>query len=229
MHRDERSANSNLLPSFEDDNEDSGLWELVCSAKPTGKRKVLFVGNLRSDTTTEKLSQFVTTRASSAETQVKIHECKIFRKEARSSARLVLNSKTAALVNSKGFWPRPVYSRQWNFEKDQPLSDKQSPNDQHMTATDQEPVIDMDAPSQIPLRHRYTLFQEATKPQTNMSSLSIFLTNAFGLQSKFGELQHALRQQTVDIAIVTETKLTAEKMSPAETIIPGYCHSQFSR
>ncbi|XP_065193026.1 uncharacterized protein LOC135824224 [Sycon ciliatum] len=56
-----------------------------------------------------------------------------------------------------------------------------------------------------------------------MSSLSIFLTNAFGLQSKFGELQHALRQQTVDIAIVTETKLTAEKMSPAETLIPGYC------
>ena len=151
VHRDERSANSNLLPSFEDDNEDSGLWELVCSTKPTGKRKVLFLGNLPSDTTTEKLSQFVTTRASSAETQVKIHECKIFLQEARSSARLVLNSKTAALVNSIGFWPRPVtYSRQWNFEKYQHLSDKQSLDDQHMSATDQEPVIDMDAPSQIP-------------------------------------------------------------------------------
>ena len=55
-----------------------------------------------------------------------------------------------------------------------------------------------------------------------MSSPSIFLTNAFGLQSKFGELQHALRKQTVEIAIVTEAKLTAEKMSPAETIIPRY-------
>ena len=111
--------NSNLLPSFEDDKTESGLWELVCSKKPTGKRTVLFVGNLPSDTSAEKLSEFVTTCASTVKTEVQIiiHECKIFRKESSSSARLVVNSKTAALVNSKVFRPRPVHSRQWNFEK----------------------------------------------------------------------------------------------------------------
>ena len=40
--------------------------------------------------------------------------------------------------------------------------------------------------------------------------------------SKFGEFQHALVSSKADIAVVTETKITAEKFSLHESAIPGY-------
>ena len=54
------------------------------------------------------------------------------------------------------------------------------------------------------------------------NTLRLYLTNAFGIASKFGDFRHALALHSPDIAIVTETKLTVEKMSQAETAIPGY-------
>ena len=39
----------------------------------------------------------------------------------------------------------------------------------------------------------------------------LLLTNAFGLMSKLGEFQHVVTTHLPDIAIVTETKFTAEK------------------
>ena len=54
------------------------------------------------------------------------------------------------------------------------------------------------------------------------TKLRVLLTNAFGLQSKLGEFQHTLRRSQADIAIVTETKFTPEKVTEAEGTIPGY-------
>ena len=54
------------------------------------------------------------------------------------------------------------------------------------------------------------------------SHMRVLITNAFGLCSKFAEFQHTLCKSKADIAIVTETKLTSDKMSVAETSIAGY-------
>lgn len=48
------------------------------------------------------------------------------------------------------------------------------------------------------------------------------LANAFGLCSKFGELQSTLKQLRIDVAIITETKFTLSKFSLAESTVPGY-------
>ena len=48
------------------------------------------------------------------------------------------------------------------------------------------------------------------------------MTNAFGLQSKFSEFQHEVVSLDVDIAIVTETKFTEDKLAHADISIPGY-------
>ena len=54
--------------------------------------------------------------------------------------------------------------------------------------------------------------------------MRVLITNAFDLCSKFAEFQHTLCKSKADIAIVTETKLTSDKMSVAdhETSIAGY-------
>ena len=54
------------------------------------------------------------------------------------------------------------------------------------------------------------------------STLKILTANVFGLYSKFGEFQHELHLSNADIAIITETKLTEEKMSLAESTITGF-------
>ena len=52
--------------------------------------------------------------------------------------------------------------------------------------------------------------------------LRILVTNVFGLTSKFGEFQHLIHIHRPDVAIVTETKFTIDKMNLAESSIPGY-------
>eukprot|EP00117_Sycon_ciliatum_P031201 scpid26526/ scgid24448/ RNA-directed DNA polymerase from mobile element jockey; Reverse transcriptase len=52
--------------------------------------------------------------------------------------------------------------------------------------------------------------------------MRVFLTNAFGLLSKFGDFQHALNAHKPDVAIVTETKFTPDKCTASESTIPGY-------
>ena len=51
--------------------------------------------------------------------------------------------------------------------------------------------------------------------------LKVLVTNAFGLLSKFGAFQHQLKLVSGDVALVTETKFTAEKVSVPESSIPG--------
>ena len=43
--------------------------------------------------------------------------------------------------------------------------------------------------------------------------LKLLLANVCGLLSKFGEFSHRVVQDNVDIAIVTETKFSSEKVS----------------
>ena len=52
--------------------------------------------------------------------------------------------------------------------------------------------------------------------------LRMLVTNAFGLQSKLGELQRIAKTQSPDIIIVTETKFTADKINQLEASLPGY-------
>ena len=85
----------------------------------------------------------------------------------------------------------------------------------------------MSAASHIPLLNpNATPFQprrsQGSQRTTNCNNLKLFVTNAFVLKSKFGELQHCLQSTQPDLAVATETKLTADKMSLAECTIPGY-------
>ena len=50
----------------------------------------------------------------------------------------------------------------------------------------------------------------------------LIIANVFGLCSKFGELQNVLRTSHADIAVITETKLTQQKMSLTESAIDGF-------
>ena len=49
----------------------------------------------------------------------------------------------------------------------------------------------------------------------------LILTNASGLVSKLGEFQHVVTTHLPDIAIVTETKFTAEKCTIVDAMLPG--------
>ena len=167
----------------------------------------MFVGNLPCSAVPEKIAEFVTIRASEANVNVKIYECKIFEKERSSSARLVLDAKSAVLVNSREFWPRPLYSRLWNFDKyDSTSPPSRSP------AGDNEA---MDLLSGLPNIRTETrpgiIYQLGMTSTSTTNTLRLYLTNAFGIASKFGDFRNALALHSPDIAIVTETKLTVEK------------------
>ena len=66
---------------------------------------------------------------------------------------------------------------------------------------------------------RNTRKHKINPPSAAGQPLKILTANVFGLASKFHELQHVLVTSNVDVAVVTETKLTLEKMSLAESII----------
>jgi len=60
------------------------------------------------------------------------------------------------------------------------------------------------------------------RPDLARPRLRILLTNAFSIYNKLGEFQHLLTHHDVDIAVVTETKLTPEKATQAEVTLTGY-------
>lgn len=55
-----------------------------------------------------------------------------------------------------------------------------------------------------------------------METLRLYVANACGLYSKLGDLRNALTHHQPDIAVLTETKFTAEKVSHSASCIPGY-------
>ena len=85
------------IPSFSDD-EDDDSWSTIVSTRPAAKRAWFFVGNLELDTTEENISAFITSRAEKVGVDVKIHYCRIFKKEKTFSARIAVNSKAGKFV-----------------------------------------------------------------------------------------------------------------------------------
>ena len=106
------------VPHFEESVEDDS-WKTIISKQPAPKKKVLYIGNLRPDVTEDGLQTFLSRRAStvSPSSPVLLLQCTIFKKTNTSSARIVVNAKSVPMLTSKHFWPRPVYTRAWNFEK----------------------------------------------------------------------------------------------------------------
>ena len=124
-----------LPPSFEESLDDDS-WKTISSKRPEPKKKVLFVGNLRSDVTEVGLKTFIAQRlsTSSPSMTVAISQCSLFKKEQSTSARIVVNARDASILLHKRFWPRPVYTRSWNFEKYSPKDKADSD-----TETDESP------------------------------------------------------------------------------------------
>ena len=106
------------IPNFEESLEDES-WKTIISKQPAPKKKVLYVGNLRPDVTEDGLKSFLSRRAATASlsSPISIFQCTVFRKIETSSARIVVNAKSLPVLRNKQFWPRPAYTRAWNFEK----------------------------------------------------------------------------------------------------------------
>ena len=66
-------------------------------------------------------------------------------------------------------------------------------------------------------------------PASGSKTIRLLLTNAFGLQSKFGEFRRKVAQEHVDLAIVTETKFSPDKVTEAEADIPGFSTYRLDR
>ena len=114
--RTSSAASKQSLPRFEDQPEDES-WQTVSSQKPTGKKAVFFVGNLRNDMQEEDFKTFIPKRCLSAGVSVVFHSVKIFSKSDNMSARVIISADGAKLVKSRVFWPAPVYCRAWSFDK----------------------------------------------------------------------------------------------------------------
>ena len=114
--RTSSAASKQSLPRFEDQPEDES-WQTISSQKPTGKKAVFFVGNLRNDMQEEDFKTFITKRCLSAGVSVVVHSVKLFSKSDNMSARVIISADGAKLVKSRVFWPTLVHCRAWSFEK----------------------------------------------------------------------------------------------------------------
>ena len=85
------------LPEWDEDShpEESGdFWQLVSKHKPTRKKKVLYIGALVKDCTSQKLQDFVERRASATGLTVsQIYGIHMLEKNDHSCARMIVGSK----------------------------------------------------------------------------------------------------------------------------------------
>ena len=80
-----------------DDNGDAS-WNLVTSKKPSTRKSVLFVGNLKPTSTSDELKMFIARCAAEAQCLVQVFNCTIFQKETLSSARIMVSSESTSSV-----------------------------------------------------------------------------------------------------------------------------------
>lgn len=106
-----------ILDSFESD-EEGGIWELVGSQKPTGKKACLYIGNLKADISEEELLLFISRRAEMAGVKVRVYNQRVFKKEAHCCARITVNEGAVETLTLPKFWPRPSYARKWRFSNE---------------------------------------------------------------------------------------------------------------
>jgi len=106
------------LERFEDmADDDYSPWLTAKAKKPAEKKSVLYIGKLEKEISSEQFKEAIAQRASKVGVTVKFEECKVFKKEESSAARIVFNSSSLELLSCRKFWPRPVYCRAWKFEE----------------------------------------------------------------------------------------------------------------
>ena len=104
------------------DDDDDKLWSLMLKAKPTGKKSVLYIGNLEENASEEKLREYVEKRSQKAGiSQPKVFNCTIFSREEGElgswAARITIDHTSHEYVCSRYFWPGRVYARPWKFRE----------------------------------------------------------------------------------------------------------------
>ena len=106
-----------------DEDEDDQLWTLVAGKKPTGKKAVIYVGNLKIGAKDNEVTEYIKRRCEKLCIRPPtIHNCKIFEKDAEESeivefcgARLTIDQGPLEIICDRQFWPGRSYARPWVF------------------------------------------------------------------------------------------------------------------
>jgi len=94
---------------------------LVTAAKPRAPRAVLWVGRLAEGITETALTEFVTRRADEVGLSAfKVHNARVFHPSPKAKtnlfgARITVDECHESSLLQPTFWPRPIYSRRWEF------------------------------------------------------------------------------------------------------------------
>ena len=106
-----------------DEDEDDQLWTLVAGKKPTGKKAVIYVGNLKIGAKDNEVTEYIKRRCEKLCVRPPtIHNCKIFEKDAEEGeilefcgARLTIDQGPFETICDRQFWPGRSYARPWVF------------------------------------------------------------------------------------------------------------------
>ena len=106
-----------------DEDEDDQLWTLVAGKKPTGKKAVIYVGNLKIGAKDNEVTEYIKRRCEKLCIRPPtIHNCKIFEKDAEEGeivefcgARLTIDQGPLEIICDRQFWPGRSYARPWVF------------------------------------------------------------------------------------------------------------------
>ena len=110
---------ANHPPSNTNDEDDDELWTLVAGSKPTGKKAVVYVGNLKIGAKEDEVREFIQKRCAKLRLRPpKIYNSKMFEKEPEegeiiefSCARLTIDYGSLESICDRQFWPGRTYAR----------------------------------------------------------------------------------------------------------------------
>ena len=110
-------------PQWDAPDDDEALWTLVSEKKPTEKKAVLYLGNLKPGVKESEIIDYVNRRSENlGALPPTIHNCKIFEKEVEEGeiiefcgARLTIDKRSSKLLCHRKFWLGHSYARPWNF------------------------------------------------------------------------------------------------------------------
>ena len=116
-----KTSRTVIKPLQSDDKDD--LWTLVSKAKPSGRKAVLYVGNLEENTNEDQVQEYVRRRSMNAGiNQLKLHNCKVYRREEGElgnwATRITVNEASAEYLCNRNFWCGRVYARPWIFREE---------------------------------------------------------------------------------------------------------------
>ena len=193
------------------------------------------MGNLNVGCSENNL-EFVQIRAKKiGEKAPQIFNVKMFEpKNELCCARLTVAKSDAVLLRSSIFWPRPIYTRPWNFDRNVSSSNEAAatvdclsataenqdahptnsvPNGPELAAQWRAPVLRVEAEPFIPPPHRT---KDSQKLKTTIGHL-----NVNHPQYKFEDVSKLVKHHKIHILGVTETWLD-ESISDGEVAITDY-------